>query len=75
MPYPLFNANYDTSAFRKALGHACEQAGIKPFTPHQLRHSALVAHAAPGFQNVKASHAARVRNRLTSGCVFVVEFI
>ena len=40
-PAPTFSKRYDTSSYRTAVANACRAAGIKPFAPNRLRHTAL----------------------------------
>lgn len=36
-----FADRYDSSSYRKAIAHACRAAGVEPFGPNRLRHTAL----------------------------------
>ena len=39
-PPPSVREHYDTNSYRQAVVRACDRAGVAPFHPHQLRHSA-----------------------------------
>jgi len=39
-PSKVLNSHYTETALRQAVGHACKAAGVKHWTPYQLRHLA-----------------------------------
>ncbi len=39
-PRKMPGDSYSTASFRRAIGRACDKAGIPRWTPHQLRHAA-----------------------------------
>ncbi|MCR9245157.1 MAG: site-specific integrase [bacterium] len=40
-PMVTLSERYDSSSYRKAIAHACRAAGVEPFGPNRLRHTAL----------------------------------
>ena len=38
---PDLSKCYNTASYRKAVTYACRAAGIEPFAPNRLRHTAL----------------------------------